>query len=67
MKTTPSSLFTNIITVMGAFFLMFNLKKEWVDSIWNNFFVLQIFILNAIELQKNFRKWNNKKTSDSKH
>jgi hypothetical protein len=61
MKTTPSSLFTNTITVVGAAFLMFNLKKEFADPMYNNFLVLQIFILNAIELQKNYKSWKNNK------
>lgn len=59
MKTP--TLFTNIITVVGAAFLMLNLKKEWVDPMWNGFFVIQIFILNAIELQKNYKNWKNNK------
>lgn len=61
MRITPSSLFTNIITVIGAFFLMFNLKKEWFEPIWNTFFVIQILFLNAVELQKNIKNYKNNK------
>ncbi|NJM80539.1 MAG: hypothetical protein HC854_14670 [Flavobacterium sp.] len=57
----PSSLFTNTITVIGAFFYYFNLKKEWFDPMWNTFFVIQILFLNAVELQKNIKNYKNNK------
>ena len=60
MKTIPS-LYTNIITVIGAAFLLLNLKKEFAEPEWNTLFIIPIFILNAIECQKNFKNRNSNK------
>jgi hypothetical protein len=61
MKNQLSSLVSNIITAISAAFLMANLKREWVDPAINTFLLLQIFILNFVALQENYKNWKNNK------
>lgn len=37
---------SHIITVIGSAFLMFNLKMQFADTMWNYFCALEIFIFN---------------------
>ena len=53
---TNSRTFTYIFTVIGSGFMILNLKKHYVDDIWDYFFVLVIFMLNIRELSKYIRE-----------
>lgn len=37
---------SHIIAVIGSAFLMFNLKMQFADDMWNYFFSIQIFMFN---------------------
>jgi hypothetical protein len=54
-------LLTYLVSVLGALFLMLNLKKGYFDEIWNMFFVIQILFLNSYELTKFLKERKNEK------
>jgi hypothetical protein len=59
-----SRMFTYIISILGSFIMIFNLKKNYIDEVWNYFFVLLIFMLNGNEFIKFLKE---KKTKNEKN
>ena len=53
--------FTYIFTIIGTVFLSINLKKNYLDGIWDYFFVIIIFMLNLNEFIKNFKSKKDEK------
>jgi hypothetical protein len=52
---------SHVITVIGSAFLMFNLKMQFADVMWNYFCALEIFIFNFPLLISSFKEVMNKK------
>jgi hypothetical protein len=56
-----SRMFTYIISILGSFIMIFNLKKNYIDEVWDYFFVLLIFMLNGNEFIKFLKEKKNEK------
>lgn len=64
MKTNTRT-FTYILTIIGSGFMILNLKKRYVDEVWDYFFVLLIFMLNGNELGKYLKEKKDEKNIKS--
>ena len=67
MKSKNTTLFTYYLTVIGAAFLMINLKKHYIDSTWDYSFSLMIFIFNGNELSKYYKNKKDEKMVEQKN
>jgi uncharacterized membrane protein len=47
--------------MIGSFVMILNLKKHYIDEIWDYYFVLLIFMLNSYELSKYLKEKKDEK------